>query len=177
MHSAAIMDAVGAQPLEAILAMTMVHGTSHWAGWNRTGHYSARGQSCPCCRWTHGEILGTCDICEDYWAVKCVSKDWHAAARHIRCNNGNHVKIVYKILELPSHILVDILLNVLGHKNTRNRKWHPSHHYRDGNCFRGCMCCTSLHTNRLGCQACKAYVMVKRASFRLCSLAEDSKTL
>ena len=166
------MDTIGAQCLDATLAAVLVHGTSHWAGWNGKDHYSECGQSCPCCRWTHGETLGTCDICEDYWTVKCVSKEWNFAASHIRRNNDQYVTIVYKILELPYYILGDILLNVLGHKNTRYRRWHPSHHYRDGNCFRGCRCCTSLYTNRLGCQACKAYVMVKRTSFRFCTLAE-----
>ena len=158
-----------------MLAMVLVHGTSHWAGWCDKDHYSECGQSCPCCRWALCDTLGTCDICEEYWEVKCVAKQWNRVAKYIRYNNKGYLTVVYKLQELPHNILGNILLNALGHLYTRHRRWHPSYHYMDGTCLRGCRCCTSLHTNRRECLECKAYVMVRRTSYRLCVLADNDE--
>ena len=41
--------------------------------WTPKRHYRRCGQSCPCCRAEHAEILGACDACSDLWEMKCVS--------------------------------------------------------------------------------------------------------
>ena len=48
------------------------HGFWHRILWTPTRHYQRCGQSCPCCRAEHAEILGSCGACNDLWRMKSV---------------------------------------------------------------------------------------------------------
>ena len=34
------------------------------ATWNAVGHWNLCGQSCPCCRYAAGDVVGTCGACD-----------------------------------------------------------------------------------------------------------------
>ena len=44
--------------------------------WTPKHHYRFCGQSCPCCRAEHAEILGSCEDCEDLWQMKCACTEF-----------------------------------------------------------------------------------------------------
>ena len=63
-------------PILVRLGSSRLTATSRWLAatihWTPTRHHRRCGQSCPCCRAEHAEIIGSCEACNDLWQMKCV---------------------------------------------------------------------------------------------------------